>query len=106
MTTQHKEELIVREARELLKNSDLLYLYMSLVVRRWKHAAEQNLSNTSMNRRAWLGQAACCFYAFAPENLTKQAWHELTDEEQTLANAIADKVIREWEQKKEASANA
>ena len=71
---------------------------MKFVSLKWKYAAEQNLSNTSRNRQAWLGQAACCFNHGCSESLTKKAWHQLNISDQNKANEIADKVIHEWEQ--------
>jgi len=91
------EEIIISRAARLLSEPDALLLAMTRVIDEWKIAAEVNLSNPSRNRRAWLGQAACCFLCGAPEDLTKLAWHRLSDAERDLANAIADRVISEWE---------
>lgn len=86
-----------REAAELLGDPDLLWAAMSAVAREWPVAAEHNLSHTTQNRQAWLGQAACCFALGVPEFLTRLGWHTLTTAQQVAANAVADQVIAEWE---------
>lgn len=89
----------VELARELLASSSPLRVAMETVARTWRHAAEVNLTNPNRNRRAWLGQAACCWAHGVPEDLTKLAWHRLTPEQQDAANAVADDVIRQWERR-------
>jgi len=73
---------------------------MKLVTENWKYSCEHNLSNISINRKAWLGHAACCFAHGYPEYLVRQAWWELTNEQRFLADNEAIKTIRLWEQKK------
>ena len=88
---------LVEQARSLLANPSVFENYAREVVNKWKRAAEVNLSNSSRNRQAWIGQAACCLYCGAPEYVTKQAWNELSEKQQKKANKVADKVILEWE---------
>lgn len=84
-------------AMRLLASPSLCEHFMREVVKRWKNSSEQVLTNTSCNRRAWLGQAACCLYAGVREDETRQAWGLLKDEEQNKANEVADKVIADYE---------
>ena len=84
-------------AQKLLGNPALCEKFMREVVERWTCAAEQVLTNAAINRRAWLGQAACCLYAGCKEDETRKAWWLLTDEEQRTANQIAEKVIADYE---------
>lgn len=93
---QEQEELI-ELARELLIDQAKLWDAMNAVATEWVHAAEVQLTNTTRNRRAWLGQAACCYAYGAPESLTKLAWHRLERAQQDRANAVADHVIATWE---------
>lgn len=69
---------------------------MRMVVEKWPIASEFNLSNAEINRRAWMGQAACSIYAGIHEDETREAWGLLTVEQRTQANAIATRVIKEW----------
>lgn len=88
----------VQMAKGLLGNPALCDKFMREVVKRWKCACEQVFTNPSINRRSWLGQAACCLYAGVKENETREAWWLLTDEERNTANEIAEKVIKEYEE--------
>lgn len=67
------------------------------MLQEWAYAAEVNLTNRECNRRAWVGQAACCFDHDAPEFIVRQAWGLLTPEQRNAANRAADRVIAEWE---------
>ena len=69
---------------------------MRMVIETWTIACEVNLSNAEINRRAWLGQAACSIYAGVHEDETREAWGMLTIEQRTTANAIATRLIKAW----------
>jgi hypothetical protein len=68
------------------------------VAREWIHAAEVNLTDFGSNRRAWLGQAACCFTHGLPAYVTRLAWNALDPSVQVEANRTAEQVIAEWEE--------
>jgi hypothetical protein len=89
-------DLIIK-AVEILGTPTLCRAAMERVVSEWPHATEHNLTNTGLNRRAWLGQAACCIMHKTPESLTKIAWGELSEDQQNKANEIAEYVIEQWE---------
>lgn len=70
---------------------------MMRVLVEWPISCEHNLSDTSQNRKAWIGHAACAIAIGCPEDIVRAAWHHLTDEQRTLANAAADHAIKQWE---------
>lgn len=70
--------------------------FMLQVALGWPFACEHNLTDVAMNRRAWIGHAACCLAIGAPEYLTRRAWWMLTQEQRDAADAQADSAIREW----------
>lgn len=72
--------------------------FMIRVANEWKYSCEHNLSNTTQNRRAWIGHAACALANECPEDIVRQAWGHLTKEKQKLANSQADMAIEYWEQ--------
>jgi hypothetical protein len=74
--------------------------YMSLVILHWVNSTEHNLTNISMNRVAWLGQAACCFYGGVPSKATMFLWKLLDEKTQRRSDKVAQKLISEWEQKR------
>lgn len=90
-------EELIGLAMQLLSNTENLYEAMTSVTLDWVIAAETNLTNRSINRRAWLGQAACCYEFSVPEDLTKAAWWRISTPERDRANGVADRVITEWE---------
>ena len=63
----------------------------------WPVSVQVNLSNVKCNRRAWLGQAACCYVHSVPEIFTRNAWKMLTNNQRISANEVAGEVIREYE---------
>jgi hypothetical protein len=83
---------------ELFNNPELTEVYMSKVIQEWKYSCEHNLTNISLNRIAYLGQAACCIYAKVPFNITMNAWNKLDLYYRVIADKIALKIINEWEQ--------
>ncbi len=87
----------VETCRNILRDEIVCIVAMRRVVVEWPISASVNLSNNSANRRAWLGQAACCVVGKSTASETKRAWWQLTDDHRTRANACADEVIAEWE---------
>jgi hypothetical protein len=71
--------------------------WMMRVVKEWSVSCENALTDYSLNRRAWVGHAACAMAIQCPEDITRKAWGFLTDEQQFLANAQADRAIRVWQ---------
>jgi hypothetical protein len=84
-------------AARMLANPEAFYMAAKMMLRDWPHAAEHNLTNREQNRRAWIGQATACYSQNAPEGATRYAWWLLLIEERERANAVADRVIAEWE---------
>ena len=87
----------VRLAQSLLSSPKICDRWMREVKKRWHIACEQVFSNLQVNRKAWLGKAACCLYAGVKEDETREAWWMLTDEQRETANMIAETIISEWE---------
>lgn len=96
-TTKQEEEELLKQAIEFTGDYKKYGEYMIQAVDQWPISCAQNLSCTGMNRQAWIGHAACCIALNCPEHITRKAWHHLTQEQQDLANAEADKAIKYWE---------
>jgi hypothetical protein len=92
---RQEHDRLAGEAALLLSTPHRLVAAMRDVTTKWKFASEANLHEPP-NNRAWLGQAACCYAAGVPEELTRCAWGRLTDLQRIEANRIADRVIEEW----------
>lgn len=91
-----KQDMVI-SAITLLRNPDNFYDVLKKVVVNWPIATKVNLTNLQQNRRAWLGAAACSYDAKVPEILTRIAWNCLDKNIQDEANAIAEKIINEFE---------
>lgn len=95
--TADEESEFLRKAIEFTGNAELYGSFMLRVAKEWPFACEQNLSSPSVNRRAWIGHAACCLAIQCPEYITRQAWWMLTEEQRVAADAQADAAISAWE---------
>jgi len=71
--------------------------WMLEVIRKWPISCEHNLTDIHQNRRAWIGHAAVCLAFKCPEDITRQAWAYLTQDQQDRANKKADEAIHQWE---------
>lgn len=71
---------------------------MAEVIEAWPRTMLNSLTNTSINRRAFLGHCAVCYKLGISEDITRQAWGFLTDEQRELADAQAQKHINEYEE--------
>lgn len=70
--------------------------FMIRVVNEWPISCENALTDSMLNQKAWVGHAACALAIGCPEDITRQAWGMLTDEQRFLANKEADRAIRVW----------
>lgn len=86
----------VKQAASILGTSKLCRKAMEKVVSDWPIATEYNFSNAGINRKAWLGQAACSCYAGIHEDETREAWGLMTDAQRNKANEIAHQIIMAW----------
>lgn len=95
--SEEETEKMAFKAKDLLSDLDEFYHVGLKVLREWKCASNQNLSNLSRNRQAWLGQAACSYKFKIPEKITILGWRLLSPEQQKKANIVADQLIMIWE---------
>lgn len=96
--TKHKilnDEQCKEEYFKVLKNPLLFSEILEKLIVDWKYSCEHYLTNKSMNRIAWLGQAAVCYNSGVP-NRYAGTWFELTKEEQDAANDVALKYLNKW----------
>jgi hypothetical protein len=91
------EQMLISKAQMILSDDIKTREAMNMVINQWPVACEVNLSHRGLNRQAWLGQSACWLAGKVQCDQTKLAWHRLTADEQMIANAVADEVIKIWE---------
>jgi len=90
-------DLYTDKACDLFREKDSFLNACRDVLASWPNSSLQNLSSRGSNRKAWLGQAAQYVNNGAVEYETRTAWRLLDDDERDSCNAIAEKVIGEWE---------
>lgn len=81
---------------EMFNSKELTETYMDRVITEWKYSCEHNLTNESMNKIAYIGQAACCLYDNIPSTITMEAWSLLSKEVKERSNDIAEQILNTW----------
>jgi hypothetical protein len=97
--TSLETDSFLKLAIEFTGNAELYGQWMLKVIEQWPIACEHNLSCPGMNRQAWIGHSACCMAINCPEQITRLAWHNLTQEQRNKANEKADFAIKIWEER-------
>jgi hypothetical protein len=88
----------IQKVVEMFESEELTTEYMNRVIEEWKYSCEHNLTNESINKIAYIGQAACCIYAKIPNSVTMEAWSLLSKDVQQRSDNIAKRVIEKWKQ--------
>jgi len=80
---------------EFLSNSDRFRIAVNKVVVEWVNSCEHYLTNTAMNRIAWLGQAAMCYATGVPSKYCS-GFNLLSEEQKEEANLVALDALNDW----------
>ncbi len=91
-----EDEDLIRKSVYLLTNSVLFLEACKSVIKDWKITTSVHLTNNTINKKAWIGQASCNYLYKVPELLTRVAWGKLTKRQQETANQIAETVINSY----------
>lgn len=81
--------------RDFLSDDNKFIIGLDGVLSNWVHSCEHYLTNKSMNRIAWLGQAAMCYSTEVPSKFCA-GFNLLTPEQQDRANEIALEYLNKW----------
>lgn len=95
----NKRKSLLKEAIEFTGDAELYGSWMLKVIEDWPTTCEHHLTDVHSNRKSFLGQAACALAIGCPEDITRQAWGFLTQEQQDDANNKAIEAIKLWETK-------
>lgn len=79
-------------------NASLYGHWMRRVADEWQHSCEHNLTKPG-DKRAWIGHAAVALAINCPEDIVREAWGDLTDEQREQANKQASQAIDYWREK-------
>jgi hypothetical protein len=83
---------------EFFKDLNAFEKALSLVIKKWKYSCEHFLTNPSINKIAWLGQASACIWMGYPSKY-KSGFYLLSNKNQELANRLAWKYFKLWKKK-------
>lgn len=81
--------------KETLSDKSKFESALKRVITEWKCSCEHYLTNKSMNRIAWLGQASVCISSGVPSRYSS-AWFDIDEELRTQANELALIYLNEW----------
>ena len=81
--------------RKFLSDDKEFAKALNSVTTEWKHSCEHYLTNSAMNRIAWLGQASAC-YALGIPSAYRGGFNLLSEAEQLKANKLALKYLNKW----------
>jgi hypothetical protein len=80
---------------ELLSDEEEFDRVLSKIIIEWPHSCEHNLTNKTLNRIAWMGQAALAYKHGIPAQF-RGGYNLLSKEQQKAADAVALKYINVW----------
>lgn len=89
------EEECKQEYYNVLTNPELFRKMLGIIIDQWTNSCEHYLTNTALNRIAWLGQAAVCLATGVPSKFSN-GWELLSDEQKDIANNIALEYLNKW----------
>ena len=95
-TNCSNELALIQESVSYMKDYDLFKEGMERAVFNWHNSMLNNLTNSSMNKIAYIGQCANCFDNKIPSFVTKKAWKLLTEQEMKINNNSALNVFESW----------
>lgn len=83
-----------------LSNSIQFENALKKVIKEWKYSCEHFLTNKSINRIAWLGQASIAQAKGLPAE-ARGGFNLLSKEQQNKADSLAEKYLNIWKRKHE-----
>lgn len=94
--TPEEEFSMLQEAIEFTGDHVKYGLAMMRVIREWPLTCEHNLTDNSINQKAFIGHCAVALKLNIPEYITRMAWARLSKEQQERANVKAQHAIDTW----------
>lgn len=81
--------------RDFLADTERFRAAAEKVITEWVNSCEHYLTNFSMNRIAWIGQAAMCYETGVPSKFCS-GFSLLTEEQKQAANEVALDILNKW----------
>ena len=86
------------EFKRILSNQKLFAEILDKLIVEWKYSCEHYLTNSSMNRIAWLGQAAVCYHSGVPSRYSG-CWFDIEEKTREKANKTTLIYLNKWLEK-------
>lgn len=96
MWKKKSDDVLLQKAIEFTGNHLEYGKAMREVVLKWPSTMLNHLTNESINKKAFIGHCACSYKLGIPENIVRQAWKYLNQDQQRLANKEAEKAFELW----------
>lgn len=81
--------------KETLSDYKLFASILEKVITEWKFSCEHYLSNKSLNRIAWLGQASVNYHTGVPSKFSN-VWFDIDESKRNEANEVALTYLNKW----------
>lgn len=81
-----------------LSDLELFEFYLNKVLNEWIYSCEHFLSNPSINKIAWLGQASLCLSNGIPSRY-RYGYKYLNKDQQINADLLAERYYKKWKEK-------
>lgn len=91
-----QKKLYIKKILEMFNSEQETLRCMFYVVENWVYSMQHNLTNNSINKIAYIGQCACCYYCGVPQTITMEAWSLLSKDIQDRADKNALSAIDKW----------
>jgi hypothetical protein len=95
-----KKKQLIDRCISTFKDFALFELMCYRVINEWRYSCEHNLSNPSMNKIAYIGQAVMALCFNCPNTVTMESWGFLNEETRLKCNEIAGLYLKKWEDAK------
>tara|TARA_Y100001972_G_scaffold30349_1_gene37390 strand:- start:8256 stop:9407 length:1152 start_codon:yes stop_codon:yes gene_type:complete len=79
----------------VISDQSLFASILGKVITEWRYSCEHYLTNKSMNRIAWLGQAAVCYSSGVPSRYSN-AWFKIDEKTRSKADKTALIYLNKW----------
>lgn len=95
--TELSKEEQIELSKKLFQDKKEFNNILQKVIKEWVYSCEHNLTNESLNKIAWLGQASCSYKYKISNDISREGYNLLSKKEKQEADKIAEKALTRWE---------
>lgn len=94
--TELSKEEQIELSKKLFQDKKEFNNILQKVIKEWVYSCEHNLTNESLNKIAWLGQASCSYKYKISNDISREGYNLLSKKEKQEADKIAEKALTRW----------